>query len=144
MCLSVSVLGTVRGRSLVKQDVSLCADGVVKKKRRKAGSRGSNFTEGWVEFPDKRIAKRVASALHNTPMGNKKHHRFHSDLWSMKVGGLVWCWVCPGPVCSLVVVHAQCRCVTVCSFVYCVNVFNSLFMCNSVLMCVTVRDGKNN
>ncbi|CAL8260188.1 unnamed protein product [Gadus morhua 'NCC'] len=59
-------------------------DGVVKKKRRKAGSRGSNFTEGWVEFPDKRIAKRVASALHNTPMGNKKHHRFHSDLWSMK------------------------------------------------------------
>ncbi|CAL8369784.1 unnamed protein product [Lota lota] len=59
-------------------------DGVVKKKRRKAGSRGSNFTEGWVEFPDKRIAKRVAAALHNTPMGNKKHHRFHSDLWSMK------------------------------------------------------------
>ena len=68
---------------------------MVKKKRRKAGSRGSNFTEGWVEFPDKRIAKRVASALHNTPMGNKKHHRFHSDLWSMKVG-------------SLVCVHARC------------------------------------
>lgn len=59
-------------------------DRVVRKRRRKAGSRGSNFTEGWVEFPDKRIAKQVAAALHNTPMGNKKHHRFHSDLWSMK------------------------------------------------------------
>ncbi|KAJ3588367.1 hypothetical protein NHX12_011960 [Muraenolepis orangiensis] len=59
-------------------------DGVVRKKRRKAGSRGSNFTEGWVEFQDKRIAKRVAAALHNTPMGSKKRHRLQSDLWSMK------------------------------------------------------------
>ncbi|KAG7256539.1 hypothetical protein CRUP_037906 [Coryphaenoides rupestris] len=59
-------------------------DRAVRQKRKKAKSRGSNFTEGWVEFSDKRIAKRVAAALHNTPMGNKKHHRFHADLWSIK------------------------------------------------------------
>ncbi|KAM4610277.1 activator of basal transcription 1 isoform 1-T2 [Polymixia lowei] len=59
-------------------------DRLVKKKKKKAGSRGSGFTEGWVEFRDKRIAKRVAASLHNTPMGAKKHHRFHSDLWCLK------------------------------------------------------------
>ncbi|XP_041861031.1 activator of basal transcription 1 [Melanotaenia boesemani] len=59
-------------------------DHQVKKKRRKAGSRRCDFTEGWVEFRDKLVAKRVAASLHNTPMGTRKRQRFSSDLWSIK------------------------------------------------------------
>ncbi|XP_051964941.1 activator of basal transcription 1-like [Xyrauchen texanus] len=56
-------------------------DHCVIRKKKKAGSNSSSFTEGWVEFRDKRIAKRVAASLHNTPMANRKRSRFSSDLW---------------------------------------------------------------
>ncbi|RXN03239.1 activator of basal transcription 1 [Labeo rohita] len=60
-------------------------DRCVKRKKKKAGSNSSSFIEGWVEFRDKRVAKRVAASLHNTPMANKKRSRFSSDLWSIKL-----------------------------------------------------------
>ncbi|XP_048066516.1 activator of basal transcription 1 [Megalobrama amblycephala] len=64
----------------------------VKKKKKKAGNRSSSFTEGWVEFRDKRIAKRVATSLNNTPMANRKRSRFSSDLWSIKyLHRFHWC-----------------------------------------------------
>ncbi|XP_030640415.1 activator of basal transcription 1 [Chanos chanos] len=64
----------------------------VRRKKKKAGSNSSSFTEGWVEFRDKRIAKRVAASLHNTPMGNRKRSRFSSDLWSIKyLHRFQWC-----------------------------------------------------
>lgn len=67
-------------------------DHCVKRKKKKAGSKSSGFTEGWVEFRDKRIAKRVAASLHNTPMTNKKRSRFSSDLWSIKyLHRFQWC-----------------------------------------------------
>nr|XP_056720457.1 activator of basal transcription 1 [Euleptes europaea] len=56
----------------------------IRKKKKKAGSNAKNFTEGWVEFRDKRVAKLVAASLHNTPMGVRKRSRFHHDLWNMK------------------------------------------------------------
>ncbi|XP_028568514.2 activator of basal transcription 1 isoform X1 [Podarcis muralis] len=56
----------------------------IRKKKKKAGSNAKNFTEGWVEFRDKRVAKVVAASLHNTPMGVRKRSRFHYDLWNMK------------------------------------------------------------
>ncbi|XP_048347684.1 activator of basal transcription 1 [Sphaerodactylus townsendi] len=56
----------------------------IRKKKKKAGSNAKNFTEGWVEFQDKRVAKLVAASLHNTPMGVRKRSRFHHDLWNMK------------------------------------------------------------
>ncbi|XP_042617667.1 activator of basal transcription 1 [Cyprinus carpio] len=67
-------------------------DRCVKRKKKKAGSNSSSFTEGWVEFRDKRIAKRVATSLHNTPMANKKRSHFSSDLWSIKyLHRFQWC-----------------------------------------------------
>uniref|UniRef100_A0A3B3YSJ0 Activator of basal transcription 1 n=1 Tax=Poecilia mexicana TaxID=48701 RepID=A0A3B3YSJ0_9TELE len=60
-------------------------DRQVRRKKKKSGSRRCDFTEGWVEFRDKRVAKRVALSLHNTPMGTKKRQRFFSDLWNIKV-----------------------------------------------------------
>uniref|UniRef100_A0A8D0E1L5 Activator of basal transcription 1 n=1 Tax=Salvator merianae TaxID=96440 RepID=A0A8D0E1L5_SALMN len=56
----------------------------IRKKKKKAGSNAKNFTEGWVEFRDKRVAKLVAASLHNTPMGVRKKSQFHYDLWNMK------------------------------------------------------------
>uniref|UniRef100_A0A4W3GTI6 Activator of basal transcription 1 n=1 Tax=Callorhinchus milii TaxID=7868 RepID=A0A4W3GTI6_CALMI len=51
---------------------------------RKAGSNARNFTEGWVEFRDKRVAKLVSRSLNNTRIGAKKRSIFHDDLWCMK------------------------------------------------------------
>uniref|UniRef100_A0A1A7XN50 Activator of basal transcription 1 n=1 Tax=Iconisemion striatum TaxID=60296 RepID=A0A1A7XN50_9TELE len=59
-------------------------DHQVRRRKKKSGSRRLDFTEGWVEFRDKRVAKRVALSLHNTPMGTHKRQRFFSDLWNMK------------------------------------------------------------
>ncbi|XP_063150156.1 activator of basal transcription 1 [Candoia aspera] len=56
----------------------------IRKKKKKAGSNAKNFTEGWVEFQDKRVAKLVAASLHNTPMGVRKKSQFHYDLWNIK------------------------------------------------------------
>jgi len=45
-------------------------DASVRKKRKKHGGSGRKlFTEGWIEFKDKHIAKAVAQSLNNTPIG---------------------------------------------------------------------------
>lgn len=59
-------------------------DGEVRRRKRKSGLRRCDFTEGWVEFRDKRVAKRVAASLHNTPMATRKRQPFTSDLWCIK------------------------------------------------------------
>ncbi|KAI5095376.1 activator of basal transcription 1, partial [Silurus meridionalis] len=67
-------------------------DRSVKRKKRKAGSNGSRYVEGWVEFRDKHVAKRVAASLHNTPMTNRKRSHFSSDLWCIKyLHRFQWC-----------------------------------------------------
>ena len=40
-----------------------------KKRLRMGGNRKINYTEGWVEFLDKRVAKAVGNSLNNEPMG---------------------------------------------------------------------------
>ena len=46
-------------------------DASVRKKRKEHGGSGRKlFTEGWIEFKDKQIAKAVAQSLNNTPIGN--------------------------------------------------------------------------
>eukprot|EP00128_Syssomonas_multiformis_P007030 Colp12_sorted_trinity150504_noHs@25183 len=60
-------------------------DSKVREKRlRHGGNRKKNFTEGWVEFADKRIAKAVAASLNNTKIGGKKGSYYHDDMWNMK------------------------------------------------------------
>ncbi|KAK9514638.1 hypothetical protein VZT92_025341 [Zoarces viviparus] len=74
----LSVFGEI-GRIFLQPE-----DGQVRRRKRRSGLRRCDFTEGWVEFRDKRLAKKVASSLHNTPMGSRKRQRFSSDLWSIK------------------------------------------------------------
>lgn len=53
--------------------------------RKKAGGfRGQGFTEGWVEFTSKNVAKRVASMLNGEQIGGKKKSSFYYDLWNIK------------------------------------------------------------
>ncbi len=60
-------------------------DSSVHKRRRKfGGNKKRHFTEGWVEFADRRVAKFVASALNNAPVGGKKKSFYHDDLWNIK------------------------------------------------------------
>ena len=42
------------------------------------------FTEGWVEFKDKRIAKRVVEMLNCKAVGGKRKNPWYEELWNMK------------------------------------------------------------
>lgn len=43
-----------------------------------------HFTEGWVEFKDKKVARSVAEMLNAQPIGGKKGSRWRDDVWTMK------------------------------------------------------------
>lgn len=71
--------GVVTRVYLTEEDVT------VRKRRRKVGGSGSKrYVEGWVEMEDKRVAKRVAASLNNTPITNYKrsvhYGKFSSNL----------------------------------------------------------------
>uniref|UniRef100_A0A2P2JN78 Uncharacterized protein MANES_15G152700 n=1 Tax=Rhizophora mucronata TaxID=61149 RepID=A0A2P2JN78_RHIMU len=53
--------------------------------RKKAGGfRGQVFSEGWVEFTNKSVAKRVANMLNGEQIGGRKRSQFYYDLWNIK------------------------------------------------------------
>ncbi|GAB1868022.1 Activator of basal transcription 1 [Camponotus japonicus] len=53
----------------------------MKKKRRKAIK---HFTEGWVEFESKKVAKFVTATLNNTQISTRKKSRFFDVIWNIK------------------------------------------------------------
>ncbi|GAB4848052.1 hypothetical protein Ancab_002713 [Ancistrocladus abbreviatus] len=53
-------------------------------RKRAGGFRGLGFSEGWVEFTDKRVAKRVANLLNGEQIGGRKRSQFYYDLWNIK------------------------------------------------------------
>jgi len=64
---------------------------VVRKRKKYRQTRGVSFIDGWVEFADKKIAKRVALTLNNTQIGGRRRSRYYDDLWSMKyLKGFSW------------------------------------------------------
>lgn len=67
-------------------------DSKIAARRKKYGGSGrTNFTEGWVEFVDKKVAKSVAAMLNGTCIGGKKRSRFHDDIWNLKyLPGFKW------------------------------------------------------
>ncbi|XP_023940374.1 uncharacterized protein LOC112047479 [Bicyclus anynana] len=42
------------------------------------------FTEGWVEFEKKSVAKSVTSLLNNTKIGTRKKSRYYDMIWNIK------------------------------------------------------------
>lgn len=61
-------------------------DKAARKRRQKASgsSGGKRYTEGWVEYEDKKVAKRVAAALNNAPITNHKRNVHYGDMWNIK------------------------------------------------------------
>ncbi|KAG8780123.1 RNA-binding ATPase activator esf2 [Ceratobasidium sp. 428] len=43
-----------------------------------------HYTEGWVEFESKHVARSVAEILNAQPIGGKKGTRWRDDVWTMK------------------------------------------------------------
>uniref|UniRef100_A0A1A9W355 Activator of basal transcription 1 n=1 Tax=Glossina brevipalpis TaxID=37001 RepID=A0A1A9W355_9MUSC len=53
-----------------------------KNKKRKPFAR--HFTEGWIEFESKRVAKQIVPLLNNKQISTRKRSKFYDCLWSMK------------------------------------------------------------
>ncbi|KAJ3713839.1 hypothetical protein C8R42DRAFT_698821 [Lentinula raphanica] len=53
-------------------------------RRKYTATKKPHFTEGWVEFKDKRVARSVAEMLNAQPIGGKKGTRWRDDVWTMK------------------------------------------------------------
>jgi len=52
---------------------------------KQGGNSKTKYTEGWIEFADKKVAKSVAGALNGQLVGGKKRHNlFRDDTWLMK------------------------------------------------------------
>jgi len=43
-----------------------------------------HFSEGWVEFKSKKLAKQVAAMLNNKQIGGPKKSRFYDHIWNIK------------------------------------------------------------
>ncbi|KAL1513444.1 hypothetical protein ABEB36_002855 [Hypothenemus hampei] len=59
-------------------------DQKVQDKKKKKKRIAKKFTEGWVEFEKKCVAKRVAAILNNTQISNRKKSKFYDYTWNMK------------------------------------------------------------
>ncbi|PON64350.1 Splicing factor-like protein [Parasponia andersonii] len=67
------------------QRIYLAPENPVQPRRKRSGRfQEQGFSEGWVEFSDKRVAKRVADMLNGEQIGGKKRSSFYYDLWNIK------------------------------------------------------------
>jgi len=57
-------------------------DAAKKKKKRKVAAK--HFTEGWIEFESKKVAKYVAATLNNTQISTRKKSKFYDLIWNIK------------------------------------------------------------
>jgi hypothetical protein len=73
---------------------------------------GKNFTEGWVEFEDKRVAKAVAASLNGQQIGGKKRSAYYYDIWNVRCAT----WRLPP-----ILFPARCCCCCCCCWVPCVR-----------------------
>lgn len=65
---------------------------VTNTRRKTGGNRKTNYTEGWIEFVQKKDAKMAAIALNNQLIGGKKqHNKYRDDTWTLKyLKGFKW------------------------------------------------------
>ncbi|EXJ84765.1 hypothetical protein A1O3_05437 [Capronia epimyces CBS 606.96] len=62
--------------------------------KHKSGSKKNSrrlYTEGWIEFTSKKMARRCAETLNTQVVGGKKGGFYHDDIWNMKyLKGMRW------------------------------------------------------
>ncbi|KAJ3204589.1 RNA-binding ATPase activator esf2 [Dinochytrium kinnereticum] len=71
--------GTLGRIYLAPEDPKITA-----RRRKYKGNRRVNFVEGWVEFEDKRVARRAAEFWTGRNVGGTPGGRFYDDLWSLR------------------------------------------------------------
>jgi ESF2/ABP1 family protein len=60
-------------------------DPAIRAKRKKfGGNTGKKFVEGWVEFRNKKHAKKAAEMLHGRQVGGKRRSAHYYDLWNIR------------------------------------------------------------
>ena len=57
---------------------------VAQRRKKYKGNKRKNYTEGWVEFMDKKLAKHVAQTLNANKIGGKKRSYYYDDIWALK------------------------------------------------------------
>ncbi|XP_005176189.2 uncharacterized protein LOC101891501 [Musca domestica] len=78
------------GRVYLQPEKLPGSDDKKKKKKRKPFAR--HFTEGWVEFESKRVAKQIVPLLNNKQISSRKKSQFYDYIWSMKyLPRFKWC-----------------------------------------------------
>lgn len=75
----LSQFGDIQRIYLAPQD----SNARVQSKRARA-SQNQAYSEGWVEFANKCVAKRVANNINGEQIGGRKRSSFHYDLWNIK------------------------------------------------------------
>ena len=75
----LSEFGTVTRVYLAEEDKTART-----RRKRLGGGGGKRYTEGWVEFENKKVAKRVGEALNNTQISGQKKSVHYGDLWNVK------------------------------------------------------------
>ncbi|KAK3925629.1 Pre-rRNA-processing protein esf2 [Frankliniella fusca] len=55
-----------------------------KSKLKKKKKPAKHFTEGWIEFKKKRVAKQVAALLNNKQIGGRKRSKYYDFIWNIK------------------------------------------------------------
>ncbi|KAH9927143.1 uncharacterized protein BXZ73DRAFT_90825 [Epithele typhae] len=53
-------------------------------RKKYTATKKAHYTEGWVEFKDKRVGRSVADMLNAQSIGGKKGSRWRDDVWTMK------------------------------------------------------------
>ncbi|XP_076640628.1 activator of basal transcription 1 [Halictus rubicundus] len=76
-----SVYGQVGRVYLQLAENELERNGKVRKRKKVCAK---SFTEGWVEFERKRVAKYVASVLNNKQISTRKKSKFYDVIWNIK------------------------------------------------------------
>ena len=76
-----SVYGKVGRVYLQLAENELDHDGKTKKRKKVCAK---SFTEGWIEFESKKVAKYVASSLNNTQISTRKKSKFYDVIWNIK------------------------------------------------------------
>jgi len=64
---------------LVPEDSALA-----RRRKKLGGQRGTNYTEGWIEFATRRQARRCEAMLHMRRIGGKKRSHYRDDTWTLK------------------------------------------------------------
>jgi len=82
----LSQCGQVDRMFLTPEDQS-----IAKRRKKSGGNKAQRFVDGWVEFVNKKDAKRAALTLNNQIIGGKKRNFYHDDIWNIQyLKGFKW------------------------------------------------------